>query len=241
MPFLSAFRRALQTCHGPVTQTRPFARLVAISRLRSPAVLCAYGVSNALGRRGYAKHDCRDRAEARQSGFAPAAIVHAPAAPARRPGLVAGARRGNADTRLSGFVRPPEPRGCARRNRVCARSVRSARWSFRCRREGKSSRACGTATEGRTKSPSKRSLAGGQALPLDPVYVGQGWGIDRAGPPGAMAPGRGCPSSCTPAGRASAVRLNQSVLGIERRRPGSPRGCFTLAQKSVSANAGRTG
>jgi len=68
-----------------------------------------YGVSNALGAIGYATTIAEIEAQAAQSGFAPAAIVHCTGSAGTQAGLVAGAAVAMPTTRIVGIDIDAEP------------------------------------------------------------------------------------------------------------------------------------
>ena len=68
-----------------------------------------YGVSNALGAVGYATTIAEVEAQAAQSGFAPAAIVHCTGSAGTQAGLVAGAAVAMPSTRIVGIDIDAEP------------------------------------------------------------------------------------------------------------------------------------
>ena len=136
-----------------------------------------YGVSNALGAVAYATTIAEIEAQAAQSGFAPAAIVHCTGSAGTQAGLVAGAAVAMPDTRIVGIDIDAEPA------RVRADVVAFAREASNLLDvpfdeagvevvAGHAGPAYGVPHEATIEAI---RLAGQlEALPLDPVYSGKG-------------------------------------------------------------------
>src|SRR5205085_6236668 len=136
-----------------------------------------YGVSNALGAVGYATTIAEIEAQAAQSGFRPAAIVHCTGSAGTQAGLVVGAAVAMPDARIVGIDIDAEP------ERVRADVVTFAREAADLLDvpfgeaavevvAGHAGPAYGVPHEATIETI---RLAGKlEALPLDPVYSGKG-------------------------------------------------------------------
>ncbi len=155
-----------------------------------------YGVSNALGAVAYATTIAEIEAQAAQSGFAPAAIVHCTGSAGTQAGLVAGAAVAMPATRIVGIDIDAEPA------RVRADVVTFAReasdlldvpFDEACGRSRR--RACRPCLRRPARShhrsdPPRRPARGASAR--SGLFRQGPRGPDRPDPPGALAQRRGC-------------------------------------------------